>query len=57
MNDFKIFNIDLANHLMEKGYRMLKIKPNTKSFGFLMFFFEFDNTIEQAISEYKKTKK
>jgi hypothetical protein len=54
MNDFPVFSIDVANCLMAKGFKMKRVKPNAKTPGYLMFYFEQHKSIETAVLAFKK---
>ena len=51
---FKIFNQRIAGYLMMQGFRLVTIKPNTKSNRYNVFEFENSDKLNQAIREYKQ---
>ncbi len=50
----KIFNQRLAGYLMMQGFRLVTIKPNTKSNRYNVFEFENSDKLNQTIREYKQ---
>lgn len=56
MNERKmktIFSMKLAGLLMQKGFVLVEMKPNTNGSGKNVFYFNDSPSLEQAISEYK----
>ena len=56
MNERKmktIFSMKLAGLLMQKGFILVEMKPNTNGSGKNVFYFNDSPSLERAIAEYK----
>ncbi|MCK9858202.1 DUF5659 domain-containing protein [Paenibacillus sp. ATY16] len=53
--DYPIFNLDVANYLMAKGFKLVRIKPNKFKLGTLIFYFEQNKNIDLALDKFNKT--
>ena len=51
-----VFSKELANILVNKGFKILKTEINLKDARFKVFVFEYSEELEKAVEEYKKSK-
>lgn len=51
-----VFSKELANKLVNKGFKLLKTEINLKDPKFKVFVFEYSDGLEKAVEEYKKSK-
>ncbi|MFB7641383.1 DUF5659 domain-containing protein [Peribacillus butanolivorans] len=55
MKDYLVYNLLLANHLLNEGFRIKAIHKHKHYENKLVFFFENDSKIIEAINKYKNT--
>lgn len=53
-NTYIVYNLNLMEHLIRKGYGLIGISPNKHCEGKFVFFFnDNDGRIEYAVNQYK----
>ena len=53
MKDYLVYNLLLANHLLNEGFKIKSIHKHKYCDSKLVFFFENNSKIVEAINEYK----